>query len=508
MSLYANPRGLLAYQSEDTARARRMGRAVFGWDTGMGKTHGLLALACGLLDDGEIDAVLLVCEQNKLDEWGADLEAFTGATVRRHYGPGRLEALVRFGVPQVLLTTYETARADAVEQDFDEEFDGPLTAALAPLRVLVAYDEMPKLAQAASGLYQAHRYLLGRLEEVRVAGLTATPLTRDWDSVYNMFRLICPEVLPTRGAFEELCVARRDPYKTIFIESRIEEYLLRPIAPFLLRRRKTDPDTAPLFPEMVEHVVHTDMTPDQREVYAAVERLGDKAGDGGEVDGVWLALRLLAAYPAALADIAERGNSGLVAEIVGAVGAAHLRSIRPGKLDALLDLLRPVADDGEKAVVFTFFGPTVLPLLARDLAPLGVEMFVHYGEMGARPRSAAISGFRAHSGPAVLLSSDAGSRGINLPEARHVVEYEGALTYMVGAQRRNRAHRLDSKHASVHCTTLIADGTVEEPIASVMLRRNGQTDVLLGDDVDASSGFTSAGARRSMMALWKPRAAV
>ena len=405
------------------------------------------------------------------------------------------------GLPQFLTTTYETARADAVEVDFGDVLDGPLTAALRGRRTLVVYDESSKLAETRSALYRAHKHVLEVLGDgVRIAGLTATPLTRNWDSVYAQFRLVCPQVLPTPAEFEAKCVIWRDSFgKAQFNEAAIAELLLEPIAPYLLRRRKTDPGVCELFPVTRERVVHAAMTPVQQQLYAGIEAIGHDSEQ--EIPGLLTVLRMIAGYPAALVG----SDSQLAKDIVASFGADWLRSIRPGKLDALLAVLGPVVERGEKAVVFSFFGPTILPLLAADLAHLGARVFLHYGEMTLKARSKAIEEFRAFDGPALLLTSDSGRRGINLPEARTVVEYDGALTYEGHTQRINRIHRLDSPFDTVEAVTIIADRTVEEPIAAGMLKRNEDTELLLGDG-DAEGRYLSAAERRAMMRLWSSEA--
>jgi SNF2 family DNA or RNA helicase len=96
----------------------------------------------------------------------------------------------------------------------------------------------------------------------------------------------------------------------------------------------------------------------------------------------------------------------------------------------------------------------------------------------------------------VLLASDAGARGINVPEATYVVEYDVA-THAVRLQRMNRSHRIDSTAETVHCMSFVLDGTVEEDIVGRMLERNHTADTLLGD-TDAGEDFISAADRREI----------
>lgn len=507
-SLYRDPEHLKDFQLEDIITLHAQRRGVLAWDTGMGKSRGLLALACWLLDKQEIDTVLLVCEQNKLTpaEWEGDIEGLTTTTWAKYHG-ARRAAVLQGPLPQIIATTYETAREDIAVRDADGQLvaDGPLTRALAGRRVLIAYDEMPKLAVASSGLYQAHSYLVERIG-AQVVGMTATPYTRDFDSVFNMFSLVCPDVLPTREEFEELCVVRRSrrSNKPIFNERAVRQHLLEPIRPYLLRRRKTDPEVAHLFPRMREVTLHTAMTPEQGEAYRVMQALGEQEYErtGEEVPGLYTVLRMLASYPEAL--LGTEGS--LAAEVVSTFGAEALAAMRPGKLDKLQELAEHAVAEGHKTVIFSFFGPTVLPLLARDLEHLNVPILTYYGA-ATKARREALARFRAVEGPALLLASNTAARGINVPEASRLIEYEGALTYEIGAQRRNRIHRLDSPHDEVVCATLIADGTLEQPIAENMLHRNHETDAVNGDEYAALRGFTTAAVRRSAMRVWQNAAA-
>jgi SNF2 family DNA or RNA helicase len=506
---YKNLEELKPFQVEDVVDLLRKGRGVLGWDTGMGKSRGCLAAACTLLQRRDIDTVLLVCEQNRLSpaEWEGDITSLTNATWARYHGTRR-HKILEGELPQIIATTYETAAADIATRVGGALIDGPLTEALAGRRVLVVYDEMPKLAQHTSNLYQAAEYLIERIRPM-VVGLTATPYTRDFESVFNMFSLICPDVLPTREQFEEHCVLHRTrQFNTpVFNEAAVRRYLLEPIGPFLLRRRKTDPAVKNLFPVMRELTRHTRMTPPQAQAYRVMEEYGrqERERTGKDPAGLGSVLRMLASYPEALL----AASSALAAKTVEAFGATEITAMRPGKLDMLLALAENAVATGDKTVIFSFFGPTVLPLLARDLKHLGVPVLTYIGApaMSAKARRDALTTFRSHDGPALLLSSDAGARGINVPEASRVIEYEVGLTHETSTQRRNRVHRLGSPHAEVLCATLIADGTVEQRMAQTMLGRNEDTDLVLGDQFAAAQGFTTAEVRRRSMQVW-PKPAV
>jgi len=263
-----------------------------------------------------------------------------------------------------------------------------------------------------------------------------------------------------------------------------------------MRKRKTDDDVREQFPEVSERFVPVVLTKEHQEFYDAVAEMMAEAEDDHTTLGV---ARMLAGHPAALLTSQGKWAQAIVAE----VGEGFLRSLEVAKAEVLAARLRPIAlDQGDQAVVFTFFGPSMVPLLAQRLRDEGISVAEHYGAgMSPEARERAKETFRTGNA-AVLLSSDAGARGINLPQASYAFEYEGALTHSMRTQRLNRIHRLDSKSVfgrdRVYFQTLVAQGTVEQPLLDNTLTRNLWSDKLLGDE-EAEGTFISAEMRRRLL---------
>lgn len=507
--LYHSPRGLYDFQAEDIAKAYVKGSGMVAWDTGTGKSHMAMALGCLLVEDDLIDHVVLICEKNKISDWVDDFGKFTDLHAAPHYGTlaarmKRLEA----GVPQVLVSTYETAKADLVVQDKIKGKRGTnfrpgrLMEAIGDKRVLVVYDESTKVKNRKSGNYRAQEFLLRGLRkahpDTRVWGLTATPIERDWEDAFNQFRLLVPWAMPTVKEFEERFVAGRDPYdRPRYREDKMHEFAAM-CQPWILRRRKTDPELIDEFPRQVEEAHHIQMGDLQRKFYELVEEIGWPEDQDEPEPGLWTVLRQVAGHPASLVRGVENGSGGVLGRIlVEELGADYLSSIPSAKTDWLVnDYLPPlVKGQGAKAVVFTFFGQTVLPIIGDTLESKGFRVFRNHGGMTERDQVRERNHFKELDEPAIYLTSDAGARGINLPQAAYVVEYESALTYANRTQRINRIHRIDSEFALCTCMTAILSGTVEDKIAAGMITRNEQTDTLLGDD-DAGENFMSAADRK------------
>lgn len=472
-------------------------------------SHVLMATVALLFEDDLIDHALVVCEATKLGEWLADFEKFTGLNAGLYYGSPQKRAKIREDLPQVLITTYETARNDAVTKvEGKRRALAPhhLSLALEGKRMFVGYDEITvKIgASRTSQNHKAHNWMIQHLRKTgscRVMGLTATPIERSPENIYNIGRVIAPYTMPTVADFERLYVQRRDifgnatHFKNLDVETTEpgQPSLASWFEPIILRKRKTDPDVMAQFPQTVEEYTYVDLGIKHLDFYNTVR---DTFDDGTEVNERLLfgLLRQIVAHPLSLME-----SQGKMAQaIVKAVGEDGLRAIGSAKTDRLVEYLIPlVLGQGAQAVVFSFYGPSVLPLLGEALTKAKIAVSYNHGQMSLTDRERSKDDFKSGK-TRVFLSSDAGARGINLPEATYAIEYDMSLTHGLRVQRLNRIHRIDSNAPSVTFQTFIARNTVEEGIARLVMRRNEWSDQMLDND-DPEGSFVSAADRRKLI---------
>lgn len=512
--LYESPIGLYDFQADGVAYCYMRPENIAVWDTGIGKSHLAMATAALFFEDDLIDHMIIVAEKNKLDpdEWPKDLATYTNLTVGKYHGPRRAKVLEE--LPQVILTTYETARNDAGQRVKVPKRKTPklipnfLIEALRGKRIFIVYDEMTKLGNRKSESHQVHELLVKELRkaaETRVLALTATPIERSPENFYNIGRILTPENMGTVASFERQYVKYRDIYdRPTFKNLNAEEAeegavpFTDRIAPILLRKRKTDPDVIEQFPQKVEEFSYVDLDSRQRDFYNTVS---ETFSSHPNQQLVWQLKRQIAGHPMALL----HGEGQFARQIVDRLGEETLRAIPSAKSQRLIEYLTPIVKgQGAQVVVFTFFGPSIIPHLKAELEAVKPEPFrvaTYYGEMSDKAKATSKMDFRAGEFE-VLLSSDSGARGINLPEAMYAVEYEMALTHAMRTQRLNRIHRIDSTHPSVTFQSFIVRDTVEEDIAKMTLSRNEWSDKIL-DGGDPGPGFVSASMRKELMARAK-----
>jgi SNF2 family DNA or RNA helicase len=471
---------------------------MFQWDTGLGKSHAALALSSFMIEDGVADVVLMVCEKVKLKEWLADFQQFTKLDVRIHHGSTRKNKISKTGIPQVIISTYETFKADlarfAIKQGGRGKYvtSNWLTEQIvgSGRKPMVVFDESDKLSNRSSGTYKSWEHVLRTFRKhhpaMPVYMLTATAIRKDWENAFNQLRILAPNAMPLVKEFEEYFVRRRNIYgRAIYKDFRMGEFAAL-AKPLLFVKSKEDPDVREQFPAMTEESMWVDMEGLQKDLYRLVYDMADDRGD-------LMTLRQICAHPASLIHSAQHGSSKLAKALVQELGENYLRSMPSAKTDRLVEYLRPlVLGQGAKAVVFSFFGPSVLPLLREVLQAKGMRCWMHNEEDG-------IEAFKASSLPGVLLASDAAARGINLPQASYLVEYDVASTYGLRTQRLNRISRIGQGGPTATVRTMLVRESVEIGLLWSMLQGNYQSDLLLGRGEDGSA-YMTASMRESLLA--------
>jgi hypothetical protein len=438
--LFYSSLGLFEFQAQAVADAYLSYDRIMVIDRGVGKTVITMALACQLFEDGEIDLVVHVGQGNKLtpEEFLADWHRFTSLRVCHYMGSGRgrrLQKMLNSGGVDVLLTTYETGKLDLVtwvqtgkRRSKGSRTDGPLIAQLGmrDKRILWVFDEVVKFANRGSDLYQAYEYLIGPVgrgngqlragkHRQRVIGMSANPMSSDmYEQSFNVARMIMPDRMPTIGQFEQRYTHGKDQERRNYLfRKEVRTEFVPLFESCLYRKRNTDADVRAQMPELIETKVDVALHPAHRQLYDAVYGIYGKPEEElteHEKGQRSIVLRLLLGHPRAL----TRSHSQLTAAVVEAVGADRLAEIPSSKTLALIEQLKSLSSP---AVVFTFYAETVLPEVLADLREAGFRVGAYTGSDAAS--IADKQRFKAGQVD-VLLSSDAGAKGLNLPEARYV----------------------------------------------------------------------------------------
>ena len=284
----------------------------------------------------------------------------------------------------------------------------------------------------------------------------------------------------------------RDKYETPIQKNAnqaVAEKFKKITAPFMLRRMKTDKTIISDLPDKIQQNEYAELTRSQAALYKKIldkfmEELqlleeGPSMDIGADVlavaDGADAAPA--SAAPAGASNLFKR--KGLILQMILALKqicnhprtylkAGEAKVEDSGKLGMLLDLLRSIQEQGEKAIIFTQFremGELLQETLERELQ---IKADFYHGGCTQNQRNEMVRRFQEDPEDKVLiLSLKAAGTGLNLTAASQVIHYDLWWNPAIEAQATDRAFRIgQTKNVQVH--RFITKGTFEEKIDALL----------------------------------------
>lgn len=422
--------------------------AVLADQMGLGKTlQAIAVLTARPLDRPH----LVIAPTSVVGNWAAELARFAPTmTAVHHHGADRSFERSTFAPGSIVVTSYALLRQDI-----------GLLASI-PFDVVV-FDEAQQIKNPAAKAARAGRELDARC---RLA-LTGTPIENRLSELWAIVDLVNPGLLGTQRRFNERFGVPIERWGDTEASARLR----RMIAPFVLRRKKDDPDVFAQLPPKQERTVACLLTREQQVLYRdTVEKAFSGVGlaaSAFERRGQILALLT------GLKQICNHPHQYL--------RDGDLRAERSGKLLRATDIIGDVLDDGERMLIFTQFRQmgNVLVDHIRDQFGVADVPFLHGGTPLSQ-RNTMISRFQndPDAPPVFVVSLRAGGLGVNLTRATHVMHYDRWWNPAVEDQATDRAHRIgQTKTVTVHA--MVTTGTVEERIAELLVRKRSLADAVV-----------------------------
>ncbi|MEV0264396.1 DEAD/DEAH box helicase [Streptomyces sp. NPDC050617] len=439
-------------------------------DMGLGKTITVIALH---LHRAPADPTLVICPASLLGNWQREIERFApGVPVRRFHGSGRtLDGLAGGFV----LTTYGTMRSSAEE------------LAERPWGLVVA-DE----AQHVKNPYASTAVALRTIPSAARIALTGTPVENNLSELWALLDWTNPGLLGSLKNFRARHARAIEGGEDDEQTQEAVERLAHIVAPFLLRRKKSDPGIAPELPPKTETDRPAALLREQAALYEAVVRetlVNIEGTEGmarrGQVMKLLTALKQVCNHPA---QYLKEGGERLAG--------------RSGKLELLDELLDTILSEGGSVLVFTQYVEMARLLLAHLTARGVPSQLLHGGTPVAR-REQLVDRFQSGEVPVFLLSLKAAGTGLNLTRASHVVHYDRWWNPAVEDQATDRAYRIgQTQPVQVH--RLVTEGTVEDRVAEMLEAKRALADAVLSGGESALTELSDA-ELAELVALRRPR---
>jgi SNF2 family DNA or RNA helicase len=428
---------------------------------GLGKTIQILALLVSLKEARKTPhrPSLLVLPSSLLANWRSELQRFA-PTLNAHYiHPSQLAAhdLAKLAADparatsnaDLVFTTYGMLSRQPWLQDVHWR--------------LVILDEAQSIKNPSAQQTRAVKKLKS---ETRIV-LTGTPVENSLSDLWSLFDFLMPGLLGTTDKFKKFIASLNQQ------EHQRYAPLRNLVAPYILRRLKTDKKIITDLPDKTEMPVFCGLTKKQAALYAkSVEELKYKleTADGIKRRGLVLAFILrfkqICNHPSQL------------------LGDGVYDSTDSGKFDRLKSIAEEIASRQEKMLVFTQFRE-ITDHIASFLSEIfGRSGLVLHGGTSVSKRQTMVDTFQKVEGPPfMVLTVKAGGTGLNLTQASHVVHFDRWWNPAVENQASDRAYRI-GQHRNVLIHKFICQGTIEEKI-----------DRMISDKKELAEGIlTGAGA--------------
>jgi superfamily II DNA or RNA helicase len=415
-------------------------------DMGLGKTVQIIALLTNVFADKD-EKVLLVVPASLVGNWTAEIAKFAPNLKCYVIHPQEKQERTTPGDcgGGIYITTY--GMLARVEWLLETEWD------------LLILDE----AQAIKNPGTKQTKTVKKLKTRSRIALTGTPVENRLADLWSIFDFLNQGLLGSVKeftAFTKRMQERPDGYRK----------LKQVVAPFILRRLKTDRQVIADLPEKIEMKTYATLSKKQAALYgAAVTELQNKleTAEGMERKGLVLAFLMkfkqLCNHPD---------------QYLGQAGYAEAES---GKFARLREICETIAAKRERVLVFTQFKEITAPLCAFLSLVFHHEGLVLHGATPVAKRKEIVARFQDREYvPFMVLSLKAGGVGLNLTAANHVVHFDRWWNPAVENQATDRAFRI-GQHRNVVVHKFITQGTVEEKIDQMLTAKTKLAQDILPD---------------------------
>lgn len=427
--------------------------AILADEMGLGKTLQIIALLASAKEEGlrpgaTLPWAIVVAPTSLIYNWEAEIKRFAPSLeVCVVTGPpARRKELVSQNA-DCLITTYDTLKRDIENYD-DFKFE------------YIIADEAQYMKNQATKNATVVKSIKGR---VRFA-LTGTPIENSLSELWSIFDFALPGLLHNHARF----MKRYETPITRDGDENAAMLLRRRVAPFILRRKKTD--VLSELPDKTSTTLVSTMTQPQRLLYNAklMEAKGifEQFLNSGNLQShkidilaMITRLRQICAHPSLFLEDYSGGS---------------------GKLEELFETLSSVLGLGHRVLLFSQF-TSMLGILSQELRNRGISFFYLDGKTEPRLRKTMVDQFNNGDKQIFLISLKAGGLGLNLTGADVVIHYDQWWNPAIMSQATDRAHRFGQQR-SVQVFNLIAKDSIEEKIILLQERKQALVDSVISEN--------------------------
>lgn len=421
-------------------------------EMGLGKSIQFIYLLKEVIKENKDAKILIVCPTSLVYNWQKEFEKFgQDVSIKVMYGHKEKRHNELNNIKEnVIITSYGLIRED-------EEYYNKLDFEV------MAIDEAQSIKNATTGITKCVKKINAKVK----FALTGTPLENNVTELWSIFDYIMPGYLTNLKDFNTKYGIKDIDEK--FTKALID--LQKQIAPFILRRKKSDVLTE--LPPKIENNIFIDLNEKQKSVYAMEVKKTRK-----EMDEI----------------IEKEGYDKARFKILQLLTKLRQLCIDPkivyenytgesSKITEVTKVCKEVIANGHKILLFSSF-KTAIDILNREFTNEGISTYVIDGSVGAKKRNELVEKFNNDDTNSFLITIKSGGTGLNLTSADVVIHLDLWWNPQVENQATDRAHRIGQKN-TVEVIKLICKGTIEEKILELQNKKKLLADTLIeGEDRD------------------------
>ena len=431
---------MINYPHQIKAAARLIdemgGRGILADEVGLGKTVEAGIAVFELIYRGQANSVLILAPAALVDQWRREMRDKFGLTFTVNPRSGEWLEAERI-IASIDLAKREENRRLLMLRHFD----------------ILIVDEAHRLKNANS----RNHALVSSLRSRYTILITATPIQNQLGELYNILKLVKPELVGSYELFQEKYVIdKRTPKEAISLKNLVSRVAIR---------HQKDEVAAQLPGREVE-MVPLCMGGDEYLLYRSVVEFvrGEYRSRLKRHVNV-LPLIALQREACSSARAVERTlrqmnlvqGAEAIREFASAIG-------EKGENEKSRRLLSLVSGMQDKVMVFTEFRATQ-ELLRELLEDAGISVTLLNGSMS--PAEKALSCERFRNDCQVMISTECGDEGLNLQFCSCLVNYDLPWNPMKVEQRIGRLHRVGQVR-DVRIYNLFHTGTIEEHVVHLL----------------------------------------
>jgi SNF2 family DNA or RNA helicase len=518
---------LFPYQVEAVDRMCEQNKMLVAYDLGLGKTVLTIAALERMMAEDSLTPGLIICLSSLKYQWANSITKFTDGTSK---------PLVIDGTPKQREAQYAEA--------MDWEMSGVDYIIMNYEQVVNDWDFVKKLPRAFVVLDEAtaiKSFRSKRSKKVKLLSdapvkfaLTGTPIENGKpEELYSIMQFVDSTVLGRFDIFDQTFIVRNtwggvDRYRNLpTLHTKMKEASVR--------KSQKDADVAPFLPDSIHKdplLVHFDRK--TAKVYSKIvadllldldnaqalfgtsfnvlAHYGYERSNGGQADELRGAimskvgcLKMLCSHPELIRISAEKysqmGPDGSQ-YAYDLVEDGHMDGVvKSPKLDLLIDYVTDFLDQrpDNKVVIFA----TYVDMVRLIQEKIGVDRSkIYTGQIDAKTKEENKIAFNNDPSIRVLISSDAGGYGVDLPAANLLVNYDLPWSSGAATQRNGRIKRASSTWETIVIQDILVSGSVEvRQHAALQQKTSVANAVMDGEGIDDKGGVDlTLGSLRSFVA--------